>query len=141
RRFIRHQFCDEKDLSPRSSALLPVVRHAMRLPRALRDAFFQEYPELAGGGADTGGRDEGDGLPETGAPPAFPAVVAAAAAPLDAASIAALYPRREAMREAVAHITRHLGDGADPQAMADGTRAIAAVIRQLPSGHLNAFVP
>jgi|GEM_PF-5303520 len=60
---------------------------------------------------------------------------------LDAASIAELYPRRQSVQEAVRHIARHIADGVDPRAIADGTRAIAAVIRQLPSGHLNAYVP
>ncbi|RYD29676.1 MAG: hypothetical protein EOP87_17920 [Verrucomicrobiaceae bacterium] len=60
---------------------------------------------------------------------------------LDAASIAELYPRRQSVQEAVRHIARHMADGVDPRAIADGTRAIATVIRQLPSGHLNAYVP
>jgi hypothetical protein len=61
--------------------------------------------------------------------------------PLDPAAIAALYPRRQSVREAVHHIARHIADGVDARAIADGTRAIAEVIRQLPSGHLNIYVP
>lgn len=64
-----------------------------------------------------------------------------ASPPPDAATIASLYPRRQSVQEAMRHISRHIMAGADPRAIADGTRAIAAVIRQLPSGHLNAYVP
>jgi hypothetical protein len=60
---------------------------------------------------------------------------------LEPEAIAELYPRRQAVREAVRHIARHIADGVDARAIADGTRAIAEVIRQLPSGHLNAYVP
>ncbi|WAC18807.1 hypothetical protein OVA24_16375 [Luteolibacter sp. SL250] len=59
----------------------------------------------------------------------------------DAVSIAAMYPRRQSVREAVEQISRHIRNGVDPQVIADGTRAIAEVIRQLPGGHLNAYVP
>lgn len=59
----------------------------------------------------------------------------------DPASIAGLYPRRQAVQEAVTHIARAIAEGVDPRTIAEGTRAIAAVIRQLPSGHLNAYVP
>lgn len=86
-------------------------------------------------------------FPETTAHPVDSSISAGSAsiAPgttlLDPASIAALYPRRQAMREAISHISRHIADGIHPQAIADGTRAIAAAIQQLPSGHLNAYVP
>jgi hypothetical protein len=55
--------------------------------------------------------------------------------------IVALYPRRQSQSEAVLIVARHIADGADPQSIADGTRAIAAVISQMPSGPLNAYVP
>ena len=61
--------------------------------------------------------------------------------PCDPVSIAGLYPRRQAVQEAVTHIARAIAEGVDPRTIAEGTRAIAAVIRQLPSGHLNAYVP
>ena len=61
--------------------------------------------------------------------------------PWDPVSIAGLYPRRQAVQEAVMHIARAIAEGVDPRTIAEGTRAIAAVIRQLPSGHLNAYVP
>lgn len=43
------------------------------------------------------------------------------------------------MAEALGHVARSVKNGADPVAILTGTRAIAAVIKQLPSGHLNAF--
>lgn len=58
-----------------------------------------------------------------------------------ATEIVALYPRREAIREAVEHVARAIREGSSPQSIADGTRAIAAAITQLPSAHLNAYVP
>lgn len=50
------------------------------------------------------------------------------------------YPRREGVAEALGHVAVSIRKGEDPAAMLTGTRAIAAVIGQLPSGHLNAFV-
>jgi hypothetical protein len=61
--------------------------------------------------------------------------------PITAAAIVDLYPRREKQREAIEHVLRHIKAGVDPQSIVDGTKAIAAVIPQMPSGHLNAFVP
>jgi len=58
-----------------------------------------------------------------------------------ATDIVAFYPRRESIREAVEHVARAIREGTPPQAIADGTRAIAATIAKLPSAHLNAYVP
>ncbi|MFK5284302.1 hypothetical protein ACI3PL_32450, partial [Lacticaseibacillus paracasei] len=43
--------------------------------------------------------------------------------------------------EALAIVAKSLADGDDFEAMLAGTRAAAAVIRTLPSGHLNRYVP
>ncbi len=59
---------------------------------------------------------------------------------LDLPSIVAAYPRREGVAEALGHLTTSLRKGADPQTILTGTRAIAAVIGQMPSGALNAYV-
>lgn len=207
RGFIRHQFCRGDAFSLRNNVFRAVVKQACKLPPALREAFFTEYPELApppadedaaggdasrspsealppecealpqenkplreGKGRGTGngtgmgdgngsgsGDENGDGAEEAvrlrSAPP--PAGQAHAVEdgqdttmgmvddgpPPDAAGIAALYPRRQSVREAVRHISRHLADGVDARVMAAGTREIAKVIRELPGGHLNAYVP
>lgn len=59
----------------------------------------------------------------------------------DPKSIADTYPRREKTAEALAIIAKHLGEGEDYESMLAGTRACAAVIRTLPSGPLNRYVP
>ncbi|MEI7912008.1 MAG: hypothetical protein WCK77_20440 [Verrucomicrobiota bacterium] len=60
---------------------------------------------------------------------------------LDPVDIAALYPRRERMAEAVIEIARQIKAGAEAAAMEAGTRACAAVILTLPGGAMNKFVP
>jgi uncharacterized protein YdaU (DUF1376 family) len=55
--------------------------------------------------------------------------------------IAEAYPRREKIAEALTIILRHLRDGESFETMLAGTRACAAVIRTLPSGAKNRFVP
>lgn len=59
----------------------------------------------------------------------------------DLPGIVAAYPRRENGREALLHLEASLRRGEDIGAVLSGTRAIAAVISQLPSGPLNSFVP
>lgn len=58
-----------------------------------------------------------------------------------ARSIVDAYPRREKIAEALAIVAKVLADGEDFEAMLAGTRACAAVIRTLPSGHMNRYVP
>jgi len=60
--------------------------------------------------------------------------------PIDFQSIVGAYPRRENVQEALGYVSDSVKRGADPAAILTGTRAIAAVIGQLPSAHLNAFV-
>jgi hypothetical protein len=55
--------------------------------------------------------------------------------------VVGLYPKREKVAEAIEALAVHVRKGADLDAVAAGTRAIAAVIARLPGGHLNAYVP
>jgi hypothetical protein len=57
-----------------------------------------------------------------------------------AEAIVASYPRREDQSQCIAIVLDQLRAGADAETMLTGTRAIAAVIAQLPSGHLNKYV-
>jgi hypothetical protein len=59
----------------------------------------------------------------------------------DVAGIVALYPRREGVMAACTAVHDHLRRGFEVDAIVAGTRAIAAVISQMPGGHLNKFVP
>lgn len=67
---------------------------------------------------------------ETNSPPA-----------ITAENIVAAYPRRENQTAAIVLVRQHITRGDDAEAMLAGTRAIASVIKELPSGPLNAFVP
>lgn len=55
--------------------------------------------------------------------------------------IVALYPRREKVEEACQAVAKAIRAGHSPETIADGTRAMAAAISQLPGGALNKFVP
>lgn len=56
--------------------------------------------------------------------------------------IVSLYPRNAKRAEAIDVLARMLANGQiDLDAVEAGTRAIAAIIPQLPSGHLNRYVP
>lgn len=66
---------------------------------------------------------------------------AKASAAGDPKMVCDLYPRREKTAEALVIVGKHLANGEDFEAMLAGTRAAAAVIRTLPSGHLNRYVP
>jgi len=56
-------------------------------------------------------------------------------------TIVSLYPRQQRVAEACDEVRKHIAGGVKPEAIIAGTRAIAAVIPQMPSGHLNKFVP
>ncbi len=60
---------------------------------------------------------------------------------LDVPGIVAIYPRKERVAEACLLVAKAINDGTPAEAIATGTRAFAAVIAQLPGGHLNKFVP
>jgi hypothetical protein len=55
--------------------------------------------------------------------------------------VVSLYPKRERQSEAVEALAAHVRKGTDLDAVAAGTRAIAAIIQRMPGGHLNAYVP
>ena len=59
----------------------------------------------------------------------------------DVQGIVALYPKREGVMAACMAVRNHLERGTEAEAIASGTRAIAAVITQLPGAHLNKYVP
>lgn len=150
--FLRHQFGKGGRISLKNNVVRAVIRHARTLPVALQTAFLDAYPELAEFVLETNqttpeneppskplprGREEkssvekrGEEKNEEGCGEKQP----------DLADIVGAYPKREAVAEALGHVTRSVRNGADPAAILTGTRAIAAVIGQLPSGHLNAFV-
>lgn len=55
--------------------------------------------------------------------------------------IVGTYPRREKLAECLRIVADHLAAGIDPAEILSGTQRIAAVIAQLPSGHLNPYLP
>jgi len=59
----------------------------------------------------------------------------------EAQKVVEAYPRREKTADALGIVLGQLEDGEDFEAMLVGTKACAAVIRTLPSKHLNRFVP
>lgn len=64
----------------------------------------------------------------------------AGAGGVDVLSIVNAYPRRERQAECLQIVARHIEDGEDPLAIMAGTKAIADVIRTLPSGSQNRYV-
>ena len=68
-----------------------------------------------------------------------------ASAPADftenARKIVEAYPRREKILAAMNIVAGHLSEGEDFEAILSGTKAAAAVIRTLPSGASNRYVP
>lgn len=155
--FLRHQFGKGGALNLRNKVIVAAARHADALPIPLRSSFFEAYPELLsliekssssfhantspidppsenpeGVRVREGARAGEENLSEEGCGEEPTA---------DIPGIVALYPRREGVAEAIGHVTRHLRAGADVRSIIEGTKAIAAVISQMPSGHLNAFVP
>ncbi len=72
--------------------------------------------------------------------PAFPSFEDEEPSP-DLPGIVEAYPRRQDVAQALDHLRASIRKGADPNVILCGTRAIAAVIQQLPSGALNGYVP
>jgi hypothetical protein len=58
-----------------------------------------------------------------------------------AQTIVAAYPRKEKVANAIAIVHGHLRGGESYEAMLSGTKAAAAIIRTLPSGASNRYVP
>ena len=61
--------------------------------------------------------------------------------PAELVTIVEAYPRRQDVAAALDHLRASVRKGADLAVVLTGTRAIAAVILQLPSGAMNAYVP
>ena len=59
---------------------------------------------------------------------------------IDPVSIVHAYPRREGDKEALEAVAASVRKGAKLETILAGTRAIAAVISSMPSGHLNGFL-
>jgi hypothetical protein len=149
--FLRHQFGKGGRLSLGNKVVIAAARHASKLPLAQANAFFEAYPELRELGLNhtshtpkneapskphTENRDGvrerervGEGVKEEGC-----------GEKPDLLSIVHAYPRREGDKEALEALRSSIRKGADPAAIMAGTRAIAAIIPHLPSGHLNSFV-
>ena len=152
--FLRHQFGKGGKLSLGNKVVIAAVRHAAKLPEPLRVAFFEAYPELMElAGDDSKNHHQNNPPSEPLAENRHGVRVRVRAGEReraneegcgekqpDFADIVGAYPRREGVAEAIGHVARSVRAGADPAAILTGTRAIAGVIGQLPSGHLNAFV-
>lgn len=154
--FLRHQFGKGGKISLKNNVVRAVIRHAKTLPIDMQRAFLDAYPELAEFVLEDAknipeneppsnplprGREEkssvekssveniGEGCGEKQLDDHF-----------DLANIVGAYPRREGVAEALGHVRRSVAAGTAPEAIMGGTRAIAGVIREMPSGHLNKFV-
>lgn len=150
--FLRHQFGKGGRISLKNNVIRAVIRHAKTLPEAMQGAFLTAYPELAEFVLESSqnaheneppsnplprGREEKSSVEKRGEVKNEEGFGEKQA---DLASIVGAYPRREGVQEALGHVSASVRRGSDPEAILTGTRAIAAVIGQLPSGHLNAFV-
>lgn len=150
--FLRHQFGKGGRLSLGNKVVIAAARHAAKLPKALKVAFFDAYPELLGLVENdlkksteidapsiplTENREgvrvrvrvrEGEKEEGYGEKP-------------DLVGIVHCYPRRQDEAQALEFLAGSIRKGAEPETIMAGTRAIAAVIMQLPSGPLNSYVP
>lgn len=148
--FLRHQFGKGGRLSLKNNVIVSAARHASKLPEPLRRAFFEAYPELleiAPHGSVNGNHFEAPSKGVTPNPEGVRVRVRVGVQekgcgekPIDPLSIVQAYPRREGDMAALTALKESIRKGADPDVILTGTRAIAAVIPSLPSGHLNAFV-
>jgi len=151
--FLRHQFGKGGQLSLKNNVIVAATRHASKLPEPLRRAFFEAYPELVElvtKGAQIPAQSEpppegvtpnpegvrvrvrvreGEGAREEGC-----------GEKPDLLGIVHSYPRRENDMLALEAVRASLRKGASAAEILAGTKAVAAVIPSLPSGHLNAFV-
>lgn len=148
--FLRHQFGKGGRLKLGNKVVIAAARRAWLLPEGQRRVFFDAYPELlelAGKYHETiapkeapsiplaenrQGVREGEGERE-GVEPMNLAVLAK--------TIVSIYPKKHRQTEAVKELHRQLEAGEDPETIEAGTRSAAAVIQQIPSAHLNDFVP
>jgi len=149
RNYVRHQCSKNGAVSTHNKIVIGAVKHALGMSEALRRAFFEANPELQklaseiseitkpSQGHQRGkgkGKGKGKGISSEEEEQDQPDHSR------HAHSIVAAYPRREDSERCLLEVLAQLEAGADPEAMLAGTRAIAAVIAQLPSAHNNKFV-
>jgi hypothetical protein len=152
--FVREQFSKCGVVSPKNKIVVAAVKRTLDLPEALRRAFYEANPELVelyefhsenrhskegdsipfealrrGKSNNKSKSEEGDKSQSSEKPSA-----------ITPDQIVGAYPRREDTAQCLLTIADHIRKGESPEAMLAGTRAIAAVIGQLPGGHLNAYV-
>lgn len=143
--FLRHQFGKGGELNGKNKVLIAAARHAMALPSPMLKAFRESYPELFSM------YETGDPIDPPSLPHGYhPEGVRVREGEGDMTQggkgellpdIVALYPKREKQAEAIEALASHVRKGTDLDAVAAGTRAIAAIIQRMPGGALNAYVP
>jgi hypothetical protein len=144
--FLRHQFGKGGELNGKNKVLIAAARHAMALPSPMRKAFQEAYPELFSEGENELKNDP-PSIPHRSPPEGVRVRVRegdmkeGGVGENKLPDIVALYPKRERQSEAVEALAVHVRKGTDLDAVAAGTRAIAAIIQRMPGGHLNAYVP
>lgn len=148
--FLRHQFGKGGRLKLGNKVVIAAARHAAQLPDPLANAFFKAYPELRE--LDPSHSSEisknnpppiphtvkPDGVREREREGAGEGAKASLPGGIDPVTIVSAYPRNENKESALKLVAQQLAGGEDAEAMLAGTRAIAAIIPRLPSGHLNA---
>jgi hypothetical protein len=149
RNYIRHQCSKNGAVVTSNKIVVGAVKQALGMPEALRRAFFEANPELETlasefikstkpfqdlprGKGKVKAKAEDSESSETDLKPTDSGRWAH--------SIVSAYPRREDTERCLLEVVAQLEAGADPEAMLAGTRAMAAAIALLPSGHLNKFV-
>lgn len=142
--FLRHQFGKGGLLNGKNKVLIAARRHAESLPSAMLEVFQESYPELFSEDTEMiphaspihGGchgvrvrvrervGDIKEGVPGEDIP-----------------GVVAIYPKRHRQTEAIEALAAHVRKGTDLDAVAAGTRAIAAIIQRMPGGCENIYVP
>lgn len=150
--FLRHQFGKGGRLVPQNKVIVAVMRQAAGLPKPLASPFYGAYPELLCFAGKEDGKEadfqsplqapseKSEGVREEKSKRRESSEEGMQGGEPDVPGIVALYPRREGVMAACTLVRAAIAKGADPEAIASGTRAHAAAIQQLPGGHLNKFV-
>ncbi len=151
--FLRHQFGKGGRMSLVNKVVISVQRQAAQLAEPLATPFRKAYPELFETDekptekplATDPPSDFSEGVIEEkskskSSEELFEEEGMQGGKP-DVPGIVALYPRRENVMAACTAVQDHLRRGFSVDAIISGTRAIAAVISQMPGAHLNKFVP
>jgi hypothetical protein len=115
------------------------------MTRKVPELFHEDSRQIPGEFQDNSRKIPGD-IPDTRNQSKRERAGASAPAPADdlaeqAKTIVEAYPRREKTAEALSVVLGALRTGESYAAMLAGTRACAAVIRTMPSAHLNRYVP